>query len=96
MRVASMALSMSSQYSFSQSISVQQKISSWSQQPAASASASPSSVVSLSPRGVNASAKDQHLADRMTPMLGLLKDILEKVLGVKFKVVDGTLQKDQG
>ncbi|WP_156183875.1 hypothetical protein [Chromobacterium sp. LK1] len=96
MRVASMALSMSSQYSFSQSISVQQKISSWSQQPAASAPASPSSDVSLSPGGVNASAKDQQLADGMTPMLGLIKDILEKVLGVKFKVVDGTLQKDDG
>lgn len=95
MRVASMALSMSSQYSFSQSINVQQQISSWSQQPSSSAPPS-SSDVSLSPGGVSASAKDQQLSDGMTPMLGLIKDILEKVLGVKFKVVDGTLQKDDG
>ncbi|OQS40628.1 hypothetical protein [Chromobacterium haemolyticum] len=96
MRVASMALSMSSQYSFSQSLSVQQQSRTWAQLPPSSPPAKPSSDVSLSSDGVNASAKDKAFADGMTPMLGLIKDILEKVLGVKFKVVDGTLQRDDG
>ncbi|RBH39098.1 hypothetical protein C3F00_042680, partial [Pseudomonas sp. MWU13-2860] len=80
----------------SKSIRVEQKISAWGQPRAVSAPASPSTDVSLIPGGVNASAKDPQLADGMTPMLSLIKDILEKVLVVKSKVVDGTLQKGDG
>ena len=96
MRVASMALSMSSQYSFSQSLSVQQQSRAWAQLPPTPPPSKPSSDVSLSSDGVNASSQDKAFSDGMTPMLGLIKDILEKVLGVKFKVVDGTLQRDDG
>ncbi|UGA38270.1 hypothetical protein JOS77_31155 [Chromobacterium haemolyticum] len=96
MRVASMALSMSSQYSFSQSLSVQQQSRAWAQLPPSPPPSKPSSDVSLSSDGVKASSQDKAFSDGMTPMLGLIKDILEKVLGVKFKVVDGTLQRDDG
>lgn len=104
MRVASTTLSMSSAYTATQSLTTQTSLdlnlptSSATQKQSGQllASQTVTDSVSLSAAGTAASSSSAGQSNQLPPLINLIKTILEKVLGISFKLVDGKLVQDDG
>ncbi|WP_174874416.1 hypothetical protein [Vogesella oryzae] len=89
MKIDAMSLALDSRHQLQQTQSETQKLQIWRQPaPAANPVAAPDDSVSISAAGKTASQDDSSLQDGLSPVMAMVRSLLEKTFGIRIRLQD--------